>query len=140
MAYAPQSPLDRPGTTLGFRRVVLGLISAVIIPVTLAAAFQALSLAGLYDQAFSDVLQTAAALAVAGTLSVLFFFLPLVLWWLRWSTRPLFTCVVAGTLSGPGPLGYWAMFYFTPAVLPPFVMGAVGGFVFWYVAVRGRGE
>ena len=79
-----------------------------------------------------------------GFFSVVTLYLPLVLWRLRRTSRPLLTCILVGGLSAPGLFGYALSivggltvdpaFIFFP-LLFTFPLGAIGGAAFWLCAV-----
>jgi hypothetical protein len=114
------------------RRVLLGAIAAPLI-------------ASLVAEIPTFGFESFWGLFLLGFLSVVTLYLPLVLWRLRRTRRPLLTCVVVGGLSAPGLLGYSVSIVGSLVMADPrvimfpliatFPLGAIGGAIFWLSAV-----
>ena len=116
---------------------MFGLACAVLVPASVSFLVLAAPL-GLY---FAFAVSWMAA--VLGWIPVLAPFLPLVLWHLPRNEHPLATCLIAGAISGPLLLGCLSLLFVDAAsldyrmfVIYAATMGALGGSVFWFVAVR----
>lgn len=127
---------DMPQLGLDWRRVLLGIVAAPIVPSLLFGATNG------GPAAIGPVILPLVGL---GFLSVLTLYLPLLAWRLPRSRRPLMTCVLVGIVAAPGPVGYVfgaiglllaGELWFVPGILiltAP--LGAIGGFTFWLCAI-----
>ncbi|CAA9481697.1 MAG: hypothetical protein AVDCRST_MAG91-48 [uncultured Sphingomonadaceae bacterium] len=139
MAYASLRLPDRIGTELRLVPMIAGIACAIVIPSFLAACvitpISAITSSEVVP-AVRVILAGSVIFAGFGLVSVLVPFLPLILWRLPQTRNPRITCMLLGALSGPGPLGYWALPYFPRLALLTIPMGTIGGLIFWFVTVR----
>lgn len=139
MAYASLRLPEATGPRLRLAPSVTGLLCAVAVPSTLAAVGFSLTFhqsLTFRQEPIGTVLGGFVVFAMFGAMSILILFVPLLLWRLARSANPLSTCVILGIVSGPGPLGYYVLPYAPMIGLMTWTMGAIGGFLFWLVAVR----